>query len=157
MTRQFGVAPKDAAKITRPLIRATAIFKLRIGDYRAMTLPPLEEAYGQLKKLSGRSFDPKAAARAEFAWWMARRTPGRNSPENVGRLIAHLYALLYGREQDEFRKAGLLRAQAADLRDRGGIACDWQKVEEVLTASYRELRKVIQESALSGGKKTSTP
>jgi hypothetical protein len=39
-------------------------------------------------------FDPRAVARAELAWWVARRTPGQDSPERIGRLMAEAYARL---------------------------------------------------------------
>ena len=40
-------------------------------------------------------FDPGAVAQAELAWWVGRRTPNQDSPEQVGGLIADTWALLY--------------------------------------------------------------
>jgi hypothetical protein len=59
----------------------------------------------------------------------------------VGEKIAKLYGLLYGKDFKEFEKAGLLRAQAAELRDVGGKDANWEKVEDLLKKSYRELKK----------------
>ena len=61
------------------------------------------------------------------------------TPEQVGAAIANLYAVLYGETNSSFQKAGLLRAQAAHLRDQGGINADWVQVEALLQESYREL------------------
>lgn len=80
-----------------------------------------------------------AVARAELGWWVARRTPGRNSPAQVGAEIANLYALLYGKTNPNLQKAGLLRAKAAYLRDQGGNSPDWQEVERLLRESYEAL------------------
>jgi hypothetical protein len=38
-------------------------------------------------------------------------------------------------------RAGLLRAQAAALRDEGGANADWEKVEALLVESYQALGK----------------
>src|SRR5687768_9649943 len=67
------------------LARAAATF----GDARAnyeKVLPDLESAYGTAKTWLHAGFDPNAVARAELAWWVARRTPNESSPERVGGL-----------------------------------------------------------------------
>lgn len=46
-------------------------------------------------------------------------------------------------QQTEFKNAGILRAQAAALRDSGGKNADWEKIEELLKESYIELEKGI--------------
>jgi hypothetical protein len=62
----------------------------------------------------------------------------------VGRLIAELYAKLYGRTNADIEQAGLLRAQAAALRDAGGVNADWARVEQMLVESYTRLAKGIK-------------
>jgi len=143
LSSQFDVSLEEAMTVTEPLMRATMAFDVATGNYGPLVLPDLETAYARLKEVSGLSFLPKAAARAELDWWAARRTPGISSPKEVGRRIARLYAVVFGRTRPEFEKAGLLRAQAADVRDRGGINCDWQEVERLLVESYRELLKGV--------------
>ena len=106
-------------------------------------LPELEQAYRRLKELSGRSFDPHEAAKEELAWWVARRTDGSDSVEEVGGKIAELYAVLYGSAQPEFREAGRLRAKAGDVRDKGGVDCDWKEVEGLLRQSYGVLLRKV--------------
>jgi hypothetical protein len=59
------------------LARAAATF----GDARAnyeSVLPDLETGYDIAKDWLQAGFDPRALARAELAWWVARRTPGES-------------------------------------------------------------------------------
>src|SRR5712692_3817926 len=88
------------------------------GDARAnydIVLPDLENAYGTAKNWLHAGFDPRAVARAELAWWVARRMPGEDSPERVGDLMAEAYALLYEAPRSHVTRAAILRAQAAAL------------------------------------------
>jgi len=141
LMEQFGLDEKNAKAVENPLIRATWCFDQIDKDYDVLCLPDLELAYQELKRVSGMDFDPKQAARAELDWWVARRTRGSDSPAQVGTLIARLYTVVFGKQCREFDRAGLLRAQAASIRDAGRAFCDWQKVQELLTESYTELRK----------------
>jgi hypothetical protein len=121
---QFRLAPADAERIARSLSVAAMKFAISGGNHEQVALPDLELAYLQLKTVLKLSFDPREAARAELAWWVARRTPGLDNPQQIGKRIARLYAILYGRERSEFLQAGVLRAEAAQLRDRRGKNCD---------------------------------
>jgi hypothetical protein len=121
------------------LARAAAAFGNLEGGY-AQVLPDLETAYRIEQHWIGAAFDPSAVARAELAWWIARRVPGQNSPENVGRLISEEYSLLYEVPVERVKRAGLLRAEAGTLRDRGGRRADWQAVGALLRQAYQELR-----------------
>lgn len=47
--------------------------------------------------------------------------------------------VLYGGMEPEFTQAGLLRAEAAALRDAGHEAPDWKRVEELLKESCEAL------------------
>jgi hypothetical protein len=93
---QFGLSFPHAVDVAQPLGSAAMTFSRSSEGYETRVLPDLERAYGTLKMFTGRSFDPDEAARAELSWWVARRTPGRESPEEVGERIAALYAVLYG-------------------------------------------------------------
>jgi hypothetical protein len=84
-------------------------------DYERV-LPDLERAYTIERQWLDARFDPAAAARAELAWWVARRTPGQNSGEHVGQLIANEYALLYEVPREGLRDAATLRAPAGSSR-----------------------------------------
>jgi hypothetical protein len=124
------------------LARAAATFG-DATDHDEAVLPDLEAAYGQVRAWTGATFDARAVARAELAWWEARRIPGRNSPEQVGQLIADEYALLYESSPPAMAGAALLRAQAAALRDAHADRPDWAHIARLLQASYRELRLAL--------------
>jgi len=141
---QFRLSSEDAERIAKSLAVAAMKFASSGANYERVVLPDLEVAYLQLRVLLKRSFDPREAARAELAWWIARRTPGRDNTYQVGKLIAELYSVIYGGERPEFLEAGVLRAQAAQLRDRSGDNCDWARVERLLRRSYRVLADAVR-------------
>jgi hypothetical protein len=120
------------------LARAAATF----GDLQSgydVVLPDLEAAYSTARSWLGAGFDPGAVARAELAWWIARRIPGQNSPEQVGALIADEYALLYETRRESVASAARLRAEAAALRDAQAQHPDWDAIGRLLHQSYRDL------------------
>ena len=125
------------------LARAAARFGDPAGTDAGVVLPDLERAYATAARWHRAGFDPRAVARAELAWWVARRTPGRNDADQVGRLIAAEYALLYETPFEGVLKAGLLRAEAAALRDREAARPDWAAIGALLRDSYRELRATL--------------
>jgi len=141
---QFRLPSADAERIARSLVGAAMKFAIGGTNYERTVLPDLEVAYLQLRAVLKRPFDPREAARAELDWWVARRTPGRNNPQQVGKQIARLYSVIYGGERPEFLEAGVLRAEAALLRDRSGPNCDWTKVEGLLRRSYRLLADAVR-------------
>jgi hypothetical protein len=145
LRNQHGLSLLEAKEIGELLARSAMKFRLAKGDYESVALPDLAKAYSLIKLATGAPFDPDKVARAELAWWVARRTPGQNSTEQVGKRIAELYALLYDRDHPAFEKAGLLRAQAAKMRDSGGKNADWVRVEALLRKSYRELKTGYKE------------
>jgi hypothetical protein len=124
------------------LARAAATF----GDARAnyeSVLPDLEKAYEIARNWLHAGFDPRAVARAELAWWVARRTPGQDSPERVGGLMAEAYARLYEVSREPVTTAALLRARAAALRDTEAEAPNWAAVGHLLRESYRDLHLAL--------------
>jgi hypothetical protein len=124
------------------LARAAATFGDLKGGYEVV-LPDLEAAYAKAKSWTDAAYDPRAVARAELAWWVARRVPGENSPEHVGDLIAQEYALLYETTPAVVAEAAQLRAQAAALRDQQASAPDWSRISRLLLQSYRELASAL--------------
>jgi hypothetical protein len=120
------------------LARAAATFGDLQDGYEAV-VPDLEAAYAQARSWTGAAFDPRAVARAELAWWVARRTPGQNSAEQIGALIAQEYALLYETTPENVAEPAFLRARAAALRDRQSDSPDWDTIARLLRASYDEL------------------
>jgi hypothetical protein len=125
------------------LARAASQFAEMRSDYERV-LPDLEQAYAIEKDWVHAGFDPAAVARAELAWWVARRIPGKDSPAQVGGLIADEDALLYEVPRERVLNAGVLRARAGRLRDDGGDQADWPAVSALLLQSYRELKAAVQ-------------
>ena len=124
------------------LARAAATFGDLKGNYEVV-LPDLEAAYEKARAWTEASFDPRAVARAELAWWVARRVPGQNSAEQVGGLIADEYALLYETSRARVAPAALLRAEAAALRDAQAGQPDWDRIGRLLLQSYSDLRSAL--------------
>lgn len=140
---QFGLSLRTSGLVGRDLAKAAMTFAGRRGNYEAQTLPHLQEAYDRIHKATGGDWDPDKIARLELAWWAARRTPGENSPEQVGAIIAQQYAAIYGSTNEHVAQAGLLRAEAAHLRDQGIQPDGWPKVEKLLIDSYTSLVRGI--------------
>jgi hypothetical protein len=120
------------------LARAASRFSNLRSNYDSV-LPDLETAYARAHDWVHGDFDPKAVARAELAWWVARRTPGQNSPQQIADLIASEYALLYTRPRQMMLESAAMRADAAALRDAHADHPDWDTVKQLLEYSYREL------------------
>jgi hypothetical protein len=144
LRNQHGLSLPEAKRIGELFAKSAIGFRSANDDYESIALPDLAKAYGLIKRATGSSFDPDKVAKAELAWWVARRTQGQDSAEQVGKRIAELYTLLYGRDCPALRKAGLLRAQAAALRDSGHENTDWLRVENLLRDSYNELKSGMQ-------------
>ena len=139
---QYRYSWATATREAFHLARAAATFGDLKGEYEQV-LPDLEAGYTTAKSWLDAGFDPKAVARAELAWWVARRLPGQNSPEQVGRLIAEEYALLYETSVERMAHAALLRATAAKLRDEQATQPDWDRIGRLLEQSYRELHAAL--------------
>lgn len=148
--QQFHLSMLDSIAVGTNAVKAARAFsrlprKTTKQQYQEKVLPYLITFYTQLKDIFGGDWDPNEVAEAELNWWVARRTPGKNSPKQVGTEIAQMYQLLYGKNNPEIQKAGLLRAEAAHLRDvasrRGKIP--WSKIQKLLTQSYDALLKGI--------------
>ncbi len=131
-----------AAQMGFYLARAAARFGNMRSDYDRV-LPDLEKAYRLSRDWTGAAYDPASVARAELAWWAARRVPGQDSAEHVGSLIADLNGQLYGVPPGQVLEASVLRARAGKLRDIGGVDADWVEVDRLLHLSYRSLRAAV--------------
>jgi hypothetical protein len=143
LREQYGYSWATATVEGFHLARAAATFG-NLKEGYDVVLPDLEAAYKTLKTWHGAGYDPGAVARAELAWWVARRIPGQNSPTQVGRLIAEEYAMQYEVPREQVDRAGLLRAEAAALRDSQAASPDWATIGGMLTESYRDLRRGLE-------------
>ncbi|MEP7310182.1 MAG: hypothetical protein ABJA98_32145 [Acidobacteriota bacterium] len=143
LREQYGYSWARASLGGFYLARAARTF----GDARSgyeRVLPDLERAYAMVKGRSGAAFDPAAVARAELNWWVARRVPGQDDAENVGRLIAAENALLFEVPIERVLEASTLRARAGRLRDEGGAEAEWRVVSQLLHQSYEQLHAAVQ-------------
>ena len=142
LREQYRYSWATASREAFHLARAASTFGDLKGDYEQV-LPDLESGYATAKSWLDAGFDPRAVARAELAWWVARRIPGQNSADQVGHLIAQEYALLYETSAERVAPAALLRATAAKMRDEQAAQPDWDRIGRLLEQSYRELRAAL--------------
>jgi hypothetical protein len=142
LREQFHYSWERATEAGFHLARAAASFGDARGGYDRV-LPDLERGYLIARDWSGARYDPKEVARAELAWWVARRDARTRDPDHVGRLIGVLYSQFYQLPLERVVEAGLLRARAGALRDAGGADADWAEVGRLLHASYRSLRAAV--------------
>ncbi len=142
LREQYGYSRARAVQAGFHLARAAAAFG-EMRDHYETVLPDLEAGYTIARDWTHASFDPRAVARAELAWWVARRTEGASTVSTVGRLIAEEYALIYAVPVDRVAEAAAHRAEAGALRDRGGEQADWSTVHALLLKSYRSLKSAI--------------
>jgi len=156
LSEQFNLSGADALTIAASATQAARLFsqmpaRTTLSQYHKQVLPSLILFYTKIKQKLGGKWEPKAAATAELKWWIARRIPGKNKPEQVGRDIADLYVILYGARNEHVELAGYLRAKAAYIRDRqsrrGKI--DWPRIEKMLVRSYQNLLLGIKKKDLS--------
>jgi len=142
LREQYHYSWTVAAREGFHLARAAATFGNARDHYDAV-LPDLEAAYTTAGRWLNAGFDPRAVARAELAWWVARRVSGQNDPAQVGALIADEYALLYEAPRAAVERAALLRAQAAAMRDAHAAQPDWDAIGRLLRESYRDLAATL--------------
>jgi hypothetical protein len=142
LREQYHCSYASAARVAFRFGRAANTFASS-GAAGEHVLPDLEQGYGLLRACVNSTFDAAGVARAELAWWAARRTPGQQAPEQVGALIADENALLFGVSRDRVLDASVLRARAGRLRDEGGEQADWATVLDLLQQSYRALHAAV--------------
>jgi len=142
MREQYDLSWLHATSTAFDLAQAASTFAELQSDYQSV-LPDLEAAYTTVRDSVDAGFDPAEVARAELAWWVARRIEGKNSPQQVGALIAEEYALLYAVQPSRVLRAAVLRAEAAALRDRQADNPDWTGIATMLVGSYSELYSAL--------------
>lgn len=144
LREQFGLSMSDAILVGKDLLTAAITFRgTPLAEHDEKVLPCLEQAYTRARAALGGTWDAKAVAHAELSWWQARRRC--EATRTVGMAIAREYALLYGETNEHVERAGLLRAQASRLRDRGGLSADWDRIQEMLEDSYGSLVRGVLE------------
>jgi len=155
---QAGVGWGRAVGAAAWLARGAARFGQSTGDYDRF-LPDIVRGYRTLG-LPG-DVDAHEVARRELRWWVVRREIGLAAGEAAGEAIASLYAALYRLPPDAVAEAGRLRGLAAEARDRGAAAdpdgpagagrAYWPEVARLLLASYRSLRRALDDEPRAPG------
>lgn len=141
---QFGMPPVEA--VTNAYRAAHAAFVFKDGHGRAdyeKALPDLEAYYADIAALSARPFDSHRAAQLELEWWIVHR----ENPPGLPDALANLQAEIYGIPAERFAEHARLRAEAMDVRDGKGSAiteADWQRIGEMLAASWDSLYRAVQ-------------
>lgn len=144
LRKQFSLGAVSAIRVAFWFGLAARNFRLSLFSHPRPVLPHLVAGYSIVKRRGGHAFDPLEAAKAELAWWEARRVEGCDSPQQVGSLIARLYAVLVGGEVSRFQEAGVARATAAKLRDDTEGETDWERIQALLEVAYRGLAQKTQ-------------
>lgn len=126
---------------------AKSAFIFKDGKSRAdyeKALPSLISFYTELRKVSNIEFNVERAARLELEWWIIHRERDKYQPADLERALAELAAEIYRVPADKMMEHARLRAEAMKIRDtkaeQGGVTEeDWQKITELLRASWQSL------------------
>jgi hypothetical protein len=125
------------------LSRATTEYAEMRGRYERV-LPDLTSVAAMEKAWFNAEFDPAEVARAQLTWWVQRRIPNLNGPDQVGEMMSQEYSLRYGVPPDRVIGAAILRAQAMALRDEGAGNPNWPVVLRMLKDSYKALKAGVK-------------
>ncbi len=129
---------------------AKAAFVFKKGHNRrdyAKALPPLEQYYSGISKLSKQPFDARKAAESELEWWIIRREPVLHTTADWERLLAETAAVTYHLPATQFSKYARLRTEAMVLLDRKGdqiSESDWMTIDSLLIQTWKALDAAVQ-------------
>jgi hypothetical protein len=147
--RQYRFSPLDSLRLAYEAASAARSFQPSNSRAEAeAALPALRTYFRLLARGAKHPIDIEDAARTELAWWQARREAA--TPEQYGAIVARVTALLYGIDNEDIRRSGLLRAQAMDYRDAHGAnmtRADWAAIREQLLSAYAALKKGVSAPA----------
>ena len=146
--REQNFSPLDSARIALAAARAAKAFQPTTSRSEAeAAIPYLVDYFRLLARAAPVTVDVEEAARTELAWWQARREAVQ--AEQYGAIIARVSTLLYGIDNADIRRAGVIRAQAMDYRDAHAVditEADWAKIEQQLQLAYGLLKNAISSS-----------
>jgi hypothetical protein len=155
----YGFSPWDSARLAWQAATAARVFQPTRSRAEARAAErPLETYFAIIRARSDEQFDPADLARRELDWWQLRREEA--SPERYGALVADVSAGMFGNDNADVRRAGLLRARMMRYRDerRNGLMgeADWTYIEDGLVESYRLLKAGIGGGPGAPGASTSS-
>jgi hypothetical protein len=147
--REQGFSPLDSMRIAMAAARAAKSFEPSTSRAQAeAAIPDLVGYFHLLAQGAPVAVDDVEAARTELAWWQARREAV--PPDQYGAIIARVSTLLYGVDNADIRRSGLVRAQAMDYRDAhhtGMTEVDWAAIDVQLQLAYGLLKKAVSSPA----------
>lgn len=146
-TEEFTLSLSSSLRAAYHATKAASIMRSLPGttskqEYRTQILPNLTEFFEVIKHDLNAEYDSQSVATAELDWWITRRTHEHNDIKKIGLQIAKVYSLMTARDNENIRRAGILRAHAAWLRDQQQInkgRVNWQQIESLLKQSYENL------------------
>lgn len=143
--QQYHFSPLDSLRIAYQAASAARAFQPSTTRAEAeAALPALRSYFRILANGARHPVDVEDTARTELAWWQARREAA--TPEQYGAILARVATLLYGVDNEDVRRAGLLRAQAMQYRDAHAADMtrpDWAAVRSQLLSAYAALKKGV--------------
>ena len=150
LREQYGMGHTQSYGVAVQAARAAFTFKEGHdrSDYEK-AIPQLQSFYRSIRESGNIEFNVDRAAKLELEWWIIHRERKRHSREDLDRSLADLQAEIYQIPADRLARHANLRAEAMLLRDEkadsGGVSeADWQKIEEMLRASWRSLYDVVK-------------
>jgi hypothetical protein len=147
--REQGFSPLDSARLAIAAARAARAFQPSGSRAEAeAAMPYLIEYFEILSRAAPVAVGVEDAGRTELAWWQARREAV--PAEQYGAIIARVSTLLYGVDNADIRRAGVIRARAMDYRDAHAAdmtEADWSEIDRQLQVAYGLLKKAVSSPA----------
>lgn len=145
--RQYGFSRVDSLRLAWHAARAARAFQRNTIDDDAVTA--MTDYYRVIiGQAASASFNAAEAAKLEVQWWRQRRKG--EPPEEWGRTLAGLLALIYDRPAEALYSAAQARVDAMVYRDaRRGTRLtvkEWHEVERQLCVAYRQLKLAVTSS-----------
>ncbi len=152
MRSQYGMPLATSNAVAYQAAKAAFVFKegKKREDYEK-ALPNLIKFYQAIHDGADVDFDVEKAAKLELEWWIIHRQRDKFKPGDLDRSLAELPAEIYRIPAERLMEHARLRQEAMTIRDKkaedGGVTeADWQKIHELLQASWKSLFDVVNAS-----------
>lgn len=152
MRSQYGMPFATSNAVAYQAAQAAFVFKegRKREDYEK-ALPNLVKFYQAIHDGADVDFDVERAAKLELEWWIIHRQRDKFKPGDLDRSLAELPAEIYRVPVERLMEHARLRQEAMTIRDKraedGGVTgADWQKIEELLRASWQSLFDAVKAS-----------
>jgi len=152
MRSQYGMPLATSNAVAYQAAKAAFVFKegKKREDYEK-ALPNLVKFYQAIHDGADVDFDVQKAAKLELEWWIIHRQRDKFKPGDLDRSLAELPAEIYRVPVERLMEHARLRQEAMTIRDKkaeeGGVTeADWQKIHELLQASWKSLFDVVNAS-----------